>query len=169
MEILIERASVTLGFLTLAAALSTFASCRSCISFLKWFRIQNPLSNKAYRAFYQFHSYYWWAFVSLLVIHLSLAIAHTGIPKAGDPDAPVHWYILSFGFGSALFTFFTLSSCRISNDFISGLFKNENQLQAGYKKFKGYHAYLWLIFLLVFAVHFFFAHQHVGFWPMPGM
>jgi|WetSurMetagenome_2_1015567.scaffolds.fasta_scaffold136959_1 hypothetical protein len=169
MELVIERISVVLGFFTLAAAITTFLSCKSCLSFLRRFGVKTPLNNKTYQKFYQYHSYYWWSFSSLLVVHLSLAIGHTGIPQAGDPDAPVHWYILSFGFAGALLTSLMFSSCRICSSYFTRVLKQKNKIQLSYQQFSQYHSYFWGVFLLLFVAHFYFAHSHVGFWPMPEM
>ncbi len=167
MELVLQRVSVALGFLTLAAALSTFATCRSCISFLKWFRVPDPLSNPRYRSFYRYHKYLWWAFLVLLPVHLGVAFGHTGIPQAGDPDSPIHWAILSFGMVATITTAVNLSSCRISTGFFIRNLKKNGMSQSWYTQFGRYHSYFWGLFLAVLIVHLFFAHRHVGFWPMP--
>ncbi len=167
MELILERVSVALGFLTLAAALSTFATCRSCISFLKWFRVPDPLSNPRYRSFYRYHKYFWWSFLVLLPVHLGVAFGHTGIPKAGDPDSPIHWTILTLGMLATVTTGVNLSSCRISTGFFVRNLKKNGVSQSGYLHFNKYHSYFWGLFLAVLIVHLFFAHRHVGFWPMP--
>ena len=46
-----ERIAVILGFITLAAALATFASCRSCIALAGRYLKKNLLENRAYQSF----------------------------------------------------------------------------------------------------------------------
>ncbi len=169
MDLTLQRASVTLGFFTLASALATFISCRSCLSFLKYFGLKDPMANKTYKAFYQYHSYYWRAFFSLVAIHVGLAIAHTGIPQAGDPDAPIHWFILSFGFSGVVFLLVIFSSCRIMNKLFLNSFKSGTPLLKNYQWFYKYHSYYWWVFILIIIGHFAFAYHHVGFWPLPEM
>jgi hypothetical protein len=45
--------------------------------------------------------------------------------------------------------------------------KNNGMSPSGYAKFNRYHSYFWAAFLAILSVHFYFAHVHVGFWPMP--
>ena len=162
MDIAVQRASVVLGFLTLGSVLAVFASCRSCLGLLRRFGL-NPMSGKAYQAFFRYHALYWQAFFLLLAAHLSLAFAHTGIPQAGDPDAPVHWRILALGLAAALSGGVLFSSCRISFGFLTRSLKSRK----GYPAFNAFHGYYWLILFGLIAMHFYFAHAHVGFWPMP--
>jgi hypothetical protein len=169
LDIAFQQSSVVLGFLTLGAILSVFASCRSCVSLLTRLGSKNPLASKAYQSFFRYHSLYWETFFIFLVAHLSLAFAHTGIPQNGDPDAPVHWTILSLGLTATTTTGLIFSSCRISNNLLIKSFKSLKSPQKNYRVFYAFHGYYWFVALAVIAAHFFFAHSHVGFWPMPGM
>ena len=107
-----ERLTVALGYITLAFTVATFATCRSCLSLLSHLGLKSPMEMRWYRPFYKYHGYYWSVFLFTLVLHLMTAMMHTAIPKAGDPDAQIHWIILSFGLSTLVFTGITLSSCR---------------------------------------------------------
>src|SRR5208283_1925456 len=106
--------------MALFRGLAVFASCRTCISFLGRLGVKNVLSNKTYKVFYTRHQYYWWAFMLLLFAHLNFALAHTGIPQPGDPDAPIHWYILSLGLTATIFVSAVASSCPMFPSFMNG-------------------------------------------------
>jgi hypothetical protein len=165
MEIAIQRASVVLGFLTLGTVLAIFGSCRTFVALLQRLGLKDPKSNTAYQAFYGLHARYWQAFVPLLLVHLGLALAHTGLLAPGNPDAQVHLRILLLGLGSALSGGILYSSCRIT----FGFFRNALKSPKGFLTFYALHSYYWLIVFGVIGAHFFFAHAHVGFWPMPAM
>ena len=92
-----ERTAIVLGFATLVLALAAFASCRTFASVLTRLGAKDPARNKAYRAFNRYHLYYWWFFGVAVLAHVMMATFHTGLPKAGDPDAGIHWVILGLG------------------------------------------------------------------------
>jgi hypothetical protein len=160
-----ERVAVILGFMTLFMALTIFVSCRSCLSFLRIFRINNFLNSKGYQVFNRYHNYYWWIFGYFLVIHVWMAVVHTGFPAADDPDASIHWVILWSGIGSLALSGVVLSSCR-SFVYMLTFFRGSSPLgnwlfRESYK----FHSYYWLAFLLAVAGHFAADYYHVGLWP----
>ena len=122
-----ERLAVILGFITLAFAVATFASCRSCIGFITRIGIKNPMEYAWYRAFNRYHGYYWSFFLLALTLHVLSSVMHTAIPKGGAADAGVHWLILSFGLGSLALVGITLLSCR-SWVALVGMFSDGNLL-----------------------------------------
>ena len=160
-----ERSAVALGFVTLAFALATFVSCRSCLTFLGRLGIKNLTETRRYRAFYRYHGYYWSAFLITLPVHLILALVHTGLPMAGDPDAPVHWVILSFALASVVSTGVVFSSCRSLVRVFALMMKRRPLINPSYRVFYGYHAYFWAVLMLAIAGHFAAANVHIGFWP----
>lgn len=160
-----ERLAVALGFVTLASALATFASCRSCLSILSRFGLKNPTEIRWYRLFYRYHGYYWWIFLFALVLHLITALMHTAIPTAGDPDVQIHWIILSFAFSSLALVGAVLSSCRSLVGLLS-LFTEKGPLSSNrYKSFYRYHSHYWMLLVLSVAVHVTGAGIHTGIWP----
>ncbi len=160
-----ERFAVAIGFATLAAALATFASCRSCLSFLGRLGIKGLTESRWYRGFYRYHGYYWAAFLLTLPVHLILAVIHTGLPMAGDADAPIHWAILSLGLGSVVSTGVVFSSCRSLVGMIRMLTNKGPLTNPTFKAFYGLHNYFWLALLVAVGGHFASANTHIGFWP----
>ena len=160
-----ERLAVALGFVTLVFALATFASCRSCLSFLGRIGVKLRPESGGYQGFYRYHGYYWAGFIFTLVLHTMSAIMHTAIPKAGDPDAGIHWLILSFALGSLVFTGGVLSSCRSLVSLINMFAENGPMSNAVFRGFFRLHSYSWLILIMAIAGHFAAANVHVGFWP----
>jgi len=160
-----ERLTVVLGFVTLAAALATFVSCRTCLSFLGRFGLKINMDAGWYRSFYRLHGYYWWVFVMGLILHFLTAVMHTAIPKAGDPDAPIHWAILGFALGAAVTTGAVLFSCRSTaglwNTFTGKTPVNNKKFFSFYR----YHSYYWLVLALAVAGHFAASYIHIGVWP----
>ncbi|HTY81348.1 MAG TPA: hypothetical protein VMB24_01035 [Dehalococcoidales bacterium] len=161
-----ERLAIMLGVLCVAAALTVFASCRTCIRFLSWVGIKNIGKSKRYQIFNRYHVWYWWAFGMLVVLHAGLAIAHTGLPQAGDSDAPVHARIIGYGLLSTLLGGATFSTCRVCLPlfFRQATFKNK-ALNFIYSKT---HAYIWAVVALAIVAHFYFAYEHAGIWPNMG-
>ncbi len=157
-----ERLAVALGFVTLISAVATFATCRSCLSFLG---LKSPLDNRWYRPFYKLHGYYWWIFLMGLGLHLLTAVMHTAIPTAGDPDAQIHWIILSFAFVSLPLTAVVLSSCRSWVSLLSLFMEKGPLADRLYLSFYRYHSYYWLVFIGSIAGHFIAAYAHIGIWP----
>src|SRR5512136_2264498 len=86
-----ERVAIILGLTALFLALLAFVSCRTCLAWLSRLGWKHALDNRVYRQFYRFHAYYWWFLGVALVTHIFLAVIHTGLPQAGDPDAYLHW------------------------------------------------------------------------------
>lgn len=160
-----ERLAVILGCLTLISALTVFFSCRTCIRLLNKIGLKNVVSSKRYQTFLKYHTYYWWTFWLIFVIHLMAAIMHLGFNTAGDPEAYLHKYSVIFG-ASTLLTILVVSfSCYgIAN--LVRLFSERRStdfklIGAVYK----YHAYYWMIFFLSIAAHFIVGFKHSGWWP----
>jgi len=160
-----ERLTVALGFLTLASALATFATCRTCLSFLSRFGIKNPVDAKWYRPFYKLHGFYWWGFVMGLAFHLTAALMHTSWPKESDPDGRIHLLILEFGLASFVFIGAVLSSCRSLINLVSLFSERSPLVNQGFKKFYQYHSFYWLVLALAVAGHIASGYAHIGFWP----
>jgi cytochrome b561 len=160
-----ERLTVALGFVTLFFALATFASCRSCLSFLSYIGVKDLTNQWWFKPFYNLHGYYWYGFLILLTIHLLAAVMHTAVPNLADPDGLIHLIILSFGIVSLVFTGTVLSSCRSLVGLIT-LFSEKSPLNnLGYRSFYRTHSLLWGILFLAIAGHFASGYFHVGFWP----
>jgi len=100
-----------------------------------------------------------------LTLHFLSAVMHTAIPKAGDPDAPVHWAILGFAFGAALMTGAVLSSCRSTAALLNTFTGKSPVANKRYFSFYRYHACYWLILVLAIAGHFTASYIHIGVWP----
>ncbi len=160
-----ERLAVVLGFVTLAAAVATFASCRTCLSFLARFGLKIRVEAGWYRPFYKYHGYYWWIFLFALTLHFLGAIMHTAIPRAGDPDAPIHWVVLGFALGAAVMTGAVVSSCRSTAGLLNTFTGKTPVSNRRYFSFYRYHAYYWLILILAIAGHVTGSYIHIGFWP----
>ncbi len=160
-----QRLTVALGFVTLASAVATFASCRSYRSFLERFRLKTFMETGWYRAFYRYHGYYWWVFLLALVLHLVTALMHTIIPTSGDPDAQIHWIILSFAFNLLVMVVAVLFSCR-SLVSLFNLFTERGLLTNNlYQSFYRYHSIYWSILILSIAGHITSVYIHTGIWP----
>jgi cytochrome b561 len=161
-----ERVTIILGLITLTSGMATFFSCRSFISLLGLLRIHSPADNKTYRSFNKYHAYYWWAFITVFVLHLMTALVHTSIPSASDPDAAIHRLILWFGVASFVSSLVVISSCR-SIPGIIYFFTEKNSLSNRvYQKFFKYHSYYWWVFILAVAGHFAASFYHTGIWPV---
>ena len=163
-----ERIAIMLGVATAVLALAVFISCRIFLSLMKFFGWKNPGENRVYRAFNRHHLLYWWLFGVVLLAHVMMAVFHTGLPKAGDPGAWVHWVILILGFFSALAAMSLFVSCRFSPRlFTAGRPKSffEN---VTYKLLYRFHNYYWLLLLGLVAAHFTIGFLHAGIWPKVG-
>ncbi len=160
-----ERLAVVLGFVTLASALATFATCRTCLSFLGRLGLKIRVDAGWYRPFYKYHGYYWWVFIFALTLHFLTAVMHTAIPKAGDPDGTIHWAVLGLGFGAALMTEVVLSSCRSLTGLLNAFTGKSPVANKRFFSFYRYHAYYWLILVLAIAGHFAASYIHIGVWP----
>jgi cytochrome b561 len=161
-----ERIAVSLGFVTLVAALATFASCRSFITLISRYTRKSLLENKAYQSFYKYHTYYWWSFLLILIVHMLSASIHTDLlPAADDPDALQHWLILGFAFGTLVSISVQFSSCRSFAGLIN-FFTQKSLLRfRAYNSFYKFHAYYWWIFLAAVAGHVIAAAIHTHIWP----
>jgi cytochrome b561 len=160
-----ERVAIVLGFLTLLSLLAVFLSCRSFLSLMTFLRLKNPVDRPAFRKFYDYHAYYWWIFGVFLVAHFIMAFLHTGLPKAGDPGAPVHWAVLLLGFGAALAAGGLLVSCRIMPRIITIVTSGKPFASKGFTTFFKLHAYWWWVILVLVTAHFAVAYSHAGIWP----
>jgi hypothetical protein len=164
-EVNIERLAIVLGFVLLTLTISVFLSCRFFISFLSRIGRQSIVQSKAYQFFYRYHSIYWWGFCLVLILHVMVAIGHSGLPQADDPDAPIHWYILGTGLIAATSVLIIFLSCRTLIS-LTGFFSKKNPLSLpGYKPFYLRHSFYWLIFAAAFLAHFLFGYSHAGVWP----
>jgi len=65
------------GFVALSIVILT--SCRSFAHTLAFLMQKSPLTNKIYRSFYRYHSYYWFPFVAIIIAHFTIGYIHAGI------------------------------------------------------------------------------------------
>jgi hypothetical protein len=95
----------------------------------------------------------------------AISLKTTAIPTAGDPDAAIHWIILSFAFGSFLTVGAVLFSCRSLVNTIN-LFTGKNLVSNKiYLPFYKYHSFYWMILITAIIGHFIAAYLHIGLWP----
>jgi cytochrome b561 len=57
--------------------LVVLSSCGSFANFLGFFTNRSPLANNAYRRFYKYHSYSWWALGISLSLHITFGMVHS--------------------------------------------------------------------------------------------
>jgi cytochrome b561 len=160
-----ERLAAVLGLVTLIFALAVFFSCRACLALLNKIGLKKLVASKGYQTFLKFHTYYWWMFWLIFIIHLLAAIMHLGFKNSSDPDAYLHVYSVIFGVAAVLSllvisfssrgiaTLVRLFSERRPTDFKS--------IGAVYK----FHAFYWWIFLAAVTAHFLVGFLHSGLWP----
>jgi hypothetical protein len=160
-----ERLAIVLGFLTLLSGLAAFLSCRTCLGWLSRLGIKDFTHNRIYAPFYKLHLYYWWSFGVLVVAHLMVAVVHTGLPQAGDPDAPVHWWILGLGLFSAMSAIGVFFSCRIMPRLVTMARSSDPFNSHSYRTFFRGHSFYWISLGLLAAAHFLVAFSHIGVWP----
>jgi cytochrome b561 len=160
-----ERLAIVLGILTLVSALAAFISCRTCLGWLTRLGVKDITQNRPYAWFYKWHLYYWWSFGVFVVAHLMVAVVHTGLPQAGDPDAPVHWWILGLGLFSALSGILIFFSCRIMPRLMTMLRSSNPLERPSYRSFTRGHSYYWASMGLLVLGHFLVAFNHAGIWP----
>lgn len=159
-----ERLAVTLGIITLLSALTVFFSCRTGVKILHKIGLKKMVAGQSYQTFLKYHTYYWWTFWLVFVIHLLTAIMHLGFNTTGDPDAYLHKYSVIFGVSALLAILAVGFSCRgIAN--LVRLFSERKPTEfkligAVYK----YHAYYWVIFFVLIASHFTAGYLHSGWW-----
>jgi cytochrome b561 len=166
--VLSERIAIILGFITLGSAMATFASCRTFVSLLLRLGAGNPIHNKVYQSFNRYHGYYWWAFGVSVLTHIMMAIFHTGLPQAGDPDAGTHWIILILGMTTAIMGIVLFFSCRITPKLLAPLKSKSSRIDKIHRSFLRFHPYFWWVFVLLAAAHFAAAYLHAGLWPQAG-
>ncbi len=160
-----ERVAIALGLVTLISALLAFLSCRTCVSWLKHIGIKDPVAHRSYAAFYRYHIYYWWSFGVILVAHLMMAVIHTGLPQANEPDASVHWRILGLGLLSAVAGVVIFSSCRVLPRIIIMATRKNPVHNVAYTAFFQKHSYYWGILAFLVLGHLWLSISHAGFWP----
>lgn len=160
-----ERISIVLGFLTLFALMAVFFSCRTCVSVPKRLKLVNLMNSRAYRKFYQYHSYYWWVFEVLLVAHFMMVVMHVGMQRAGDTDPLIYWFILLLGLSTALATAALLFSCRIMPRLITAATAKKPLTYRSFNTFFQRHGYYWWLVLLLALAHFTVGYVHIGIWP----
>jgi hypothetical protein len=160
-----ERVAIILGLITLVLVLTLFASCRSCMLWLQRLGLKNINQGRTYRVFTRYHAVYWWLFGVSLVSHLIMSIFHTGLPQAGDPDAGIHWVILSMGLTNFVLAITLFGSCRIALKLFAGGKPQGLLNNIRYKFYYRFHAYYWIILLLAVTTHFAVAYLHTGIWP----
>jgi len=159
-----ERVAIIFGFSTLAFGLATVASCRSFVWLLNHAGLTTLARSAAFQAFYRRHGAYWFIFGGLLAAHLTLALVHTGLPQAGDPDAPLHWAILAAGLSAGLVAAGSFASCRLLPRLLTGRALDPAG-RGGYRRFSRFHGHYWWLFVLIAAGHFAAAYSHAGIWP----
>ena len=161
-----ERIAVSLGFATLGIAIATFVTCRTFASVFRQRTGRDPLQNGAYRAFYRYHSYYWWSFIVIMLVHVLSALMHTDLlPPPDDPDYVGHWFILAFAFGSVGAFAVQFASCRTFTGMLE-LFTG--RLPLGWRIYRGFyrfHTWYWWFFLAAVGGHVIAAAIHTHFWP----
>jgi cytochrome b561 len=160
-----ERLTVVLGLFTLILALAVFLSCRSGLTLLNKIGLKKLANSKCYQTFFKYHTYYWWVFWLMFVIHLLAAIMHLGFKNSGDPDAYLHIYSVIFGVAAVIALVVVSFSCRG----IAGILRlfserKVNDFRSLGRLFR-FHAYYWLLFFLVIATHFTISFIHNGLWP----
>jgi hypothetical protein len=160
-----ERMAIVFGVATLVCALIVFFSCRTFVSLARRLGLKGLAQNKAYMSFNKFHVFYWWEFGVIAVAHVTLALFHTGLPQAGDPDAWVHWRILIFGLVSAFSGATLFSSCRVVPRLFSRATPGLSLKNKSYASYFSSHSYIWVLFLGLAAAHFLFGYLHAGIWP----
>jgi len=161
-----ERLAVSLGFVTFLAGVATFTSCRSFVSLLNRTGHRGLVENKAFRGFYKYHSYYWWAFSTVLVVHMLASVMHTGIiPVPGDPDAQAH--LRTLWSALAVFVLFGVQfvSCRTFTGLVDLVSQKPPLTWRIYRGFYRYHSYYWWAFLAAVIGHITFSSLHTHFWP----
>ena len=160
-----QRLAIVLGFITLASGMAVVLTCRSFFQILPRVGIKNPLKNAVYNKAYSFHAYFWWIFIMGLILHLMTALFHTGLPAAGDPDAPVHWVILGLAAGSVLLLTPVLLSCRSIATFFNFVNGKSPLNNNTYGWLFRRHGLFWWPFIVCVSAHFLVAYIHTGIWP----
>jgi hypothetical protein len=156
-----ERLAVILGFITLAAGIIVFITCRSFVDLLSRHGIK-PLSSRLYRAAYSWHIYYWWIFGIALVLHVLTAATHAVV--SGRVDFIFHWLILGLGLASLVVLVPVLLSCRSTAlllDVVAGSLTRNKFYEWFYRR----HGALWWPLAVVTLAHVSASVIHVNWWP----
>ena len=160
-----ERVAIILGFITLVSAIAAFVSCRTFMNILAHLGLKNASQSRFFQRYYRYHAWYWWVFGVALLTHLVIATVHTGLPKAGDPDAPIHWAILALGLAGGLTGITLFFSCRIVPRLMAPATDKFSLQNRAFNTFFKYHTWYWLVFVLLVAAHFTVSFIHAGAWP----
>ena len=161
-----ERLTVGLGYLTLFFALSSFASCRTCVAWFERFGIKNLTTRPGYRRFFNLHGYFWYGFLLLLFVHAVAAIMHTALPNAKDPDGFIHLIILVSGLAAMVLTILIFASCRSLVSLIKVFYPGDPLRSLGYRAYYRFHGMWWALLFATIAGHFISDYLHIGFWPV---
>jgi hypothetical protein len=127
--------------------------------------LQGFAKSRAFKAFSRYHGHYWWFFGASVLAHLTMAIAHTGLPAAGALDAGIHWIILGLGAFGAISLLSLFASCRLYPRLLGHSVQGLSVSGKGYRSFFVLHQYFWLAFALLLSGHFLAGYLHVGIWP----
>lgn len=163
-----ERIAIVLGFVTLALATATFASCRTFSSFLVRLGISGTNKSQIHLKFNKYHMYYWWFFGVSALAHVMMGTFHTGLPQSNDPDAGVHWMVIVLGLASAFSGAALFSSCRISPRLLAPTIPTFSLTNKVYSSFFRRHSNYWVVLALFVAAHFIASYLHTGLWPAAG-
>jgi hypothetical protein len=126
--------------------------------------VKNPSGNPRYRSFFKYHSFYWWGFMFLLILHLLVGVMHISYRQPADPDAYLHIYIFLTGGMAFIVTLIVYLSCR-SFTFFLNLVTGKNSLSGNlFTKVYHFHNYYWIMLVLIAIAHFTFGYLHTGVW-----
>ncbi len=161
-----ERLAVSLGFATFLAGVATFTSCRSFVSLLNRRGHQGFTESKGFRTFYKYHSYYWWSFEIILVVHILASLMHTGlVPSPGDPDASQHLHVIESAGAVFVLVVVQFVSCRTFAGLVDLVTQKPPLTWRLYRGFYKYHSYYWILFAVVLIGHITLSSLHTHFWP----
>jgi hypothetical protein len=152
-DIYIHWLIVALGTGVLLSGIAVVTTCRSIASIFHLLQGKDSFKTRLYKAYFKGHSYYWVAFLLFLVLHLLATIAHTGIPKPGEPFGTAHWIAFFSSIANFILALIVFGSCR---SFISlyGIFSAKNPLQNGFfKRFYSFHAVAWVLLIASVLLH----------------
>jgi hypothetical protein len=160
-----ERLAMVLGILTLLSGLAVFLSCRTCIKILNKTGFKKMIAGKTFQRLLKYHTYYWWTFWLIFVLHLMSAIMHLGFNTAGDSNAYLHKYSLIFGLSALAAVIAVRFSCH-GIGVVVRLFSERKPTEFKliglvYK----YHSYYWVVFFILIAAHYTAGFLHSGWWP----
>jgi len=159
-----ERLAVVLGFVTLALFAGMALTCRSCVSFFGKIGLGRLTQWRPYQVLFRFHALFWYGFFVVLFLHALIGFMHTEFPQAGDPDAPLHAWILIFAGSLLIFIGLTFLNCRVFMGFLR-IFRGDDVLKGFYGPFYRFHSYFWILLLVVLVGHLTASYIHIGVWP----